>query len=339
MNTLASDCRPHTARRLGPRALAAAVLCAALVLLSLQVGSQGWEPVDWHGPQGHLLTEIRLPRTLGVLCLGLLLGLGGALAQGLFRNPLADPYLLGSGAGAALTVTLLAAASAGATSAWQMLSPLLRLGVVGVAFTGALGGALLTLMLARGAQHTHRLLLAGVVVGIVLGAMTDLVSTFVPDAWRQRQSLLLGHTALLGHSAAWLLAGTAAVALPLSMALARVLDALALGDDTAASLGLPVARLRLLLVGVMAACTAVAVSQAGLILFVGLAAPHIVRQSAPLSHRFSLAASAVVGAALLLGADILARWVLAPQELPVGVVTGVLGGLYLLVLLQRRQAA
>lgn len=318
---------------------------AALALLSLAVGSQGWEPQVlrglWQpvGPEGAsqaILLDIRLPRTLGVMGLGLLLGLGGALAQGLFRNPLADPYLLGSGSGAALAVTLVAAASTGATAAWQPMAPLVRLGVMGSAFVGALGGAALTLALARGAQHTHRLLLAGLVVGVVLGALTDLVSTFVPDAWRQRQSLLLGNTQLLNAAAAWALWVTALVALALSLALARLLDALTLGEEAAASLGLPVARARLLLVGVMAACTAVAVSQAGLILFVALVAPHLVRQLAPSGHAFSLPASAGVGALLLLGADIGARWWLAPQELPVGVLTGVGGGLYLLALLHRR---
>ncbi len=327
------------------------VLCiCGLALLSLMVGSQGWEPLGWGlassgGPDAPasahtaILWDIRLPRTLGVVALGLLLGLGGALAQGLFRNPLADPYLLGSGSGAALAVTLVAAASAGATAAWQPLQPvqpILRLGVMGAAFIGALGGVALTLALARGAQHTHRLLLAGLVVGVVLGALTDLVSTFVPDAWRQRQSLLLGNTQLLNGAAAGALWAMAVIGLALSVALARVLDALTLGEEAGASLGLPLGPVRLLLVGVMAACTAVAVSQAGLILFVALVAPHLVRHLAPSGHRFLLPASACMGAAMLLAADIGARWVLAPQELPVGVVTGVGGGLYLLALLHRR---
>ena len=318
-----------------------------LALLSLMVGSQGWEPLGLGlassggidapvSAHTAIFWDIRLPRTLGVVALGLLLGLGGALAQGLFRNPLADPYLLGSGSGAALAVTLVAAASAGATAAWQPLQPLLRLGVMGAAFIGALAGVALTLALARGAQHTHRLLLAGLVVGVVLGALTDLVSTFVPDAWRQRQSLLLGNTQLLNGAAAGALWAMALIGLALSVALARVLDALTLGEEAGASLGLPLAPVRLLLVGVMAACTAVAVSQAGLILFVALVAPHLVRHLAPSGHRFLLPASAGMGAAMLLAADIGARWVLAPQELPVGVVTGVGGGLYLLALLHRR---
>lgn len=327
------------------------VLCVCgLALLSLMVGSQGWELLglgfgsslaaggDRFAANAAILWDIRLPRTLGVVALGLLLGLGGALAQGLFRNPLADPYLLGSGSGAALAVTLVAAASAGAIAAWQPLQPLVRLGVVGAAFFGALGGVALTLALARGAQNTHRLLLAGLVVGVVLGALTDLVSTFLPDAWRQRQSLLLGNTQLLNGAAAGALWAMALIGLGLSVALARVLDALTLGEEAGASLGLPLGPVRLLLVGVMAACTAVAVSQAGLILFVALVAPHLVRHLAPSGHRFLLPASAAMGALVLLAADIGARWVLAPQELPVGVVTGVGGGLYLLALLHRRTA-
>lgn len=321
-------------------AVALLLLLLAAGALSLMVGSLGWEPlgIGAGGQAGEsaILLEIRLPRTLGVVALGLLLGLGGALAQGLFRNPLADPYLLGSGSGAALAVTLVAAASAGATASWQPLQPLVRLGVMGAAFIGALGGVALTLLLARGAQHTHRLLLAGLVVGVVLGALTDLVSTFVPDAWRQRQSLLLGNTQLLNVAAAWALWVTALVGIALSMALARVLDVLTLGEEAGASLGLPVAQVRLLLVAVMAACTAVAVSQAGLILFVALVAPHLVRHLTPSGHAFLLPASAGMGAALLLSADIASRWLLAPQELPVGVVTGVSGGLYLLALLHRR---
>lgn len=353
MSTSAAN-RDQRRRTLGGGLVAAVLL---LMALSLAVGSGGWEPlglVQWVGIDAApppavgvatgaiglpahtgILLEIRLPRTLGVVALGVLLGLGGALAQGLFRNPLADPYLLGSGAGAALAVTLVAAASAGATAAWQPLAPLVRIGVMGAAFVGALGGVALTLLLARGALHTHRLLLGGLVVGVVLGALTDLVSTFVPDAWRQRQSLLLGNTQLLNVAAVWALGATAALGLLLSLALARVLDVLTLGEDAAASLGLSVGPMRLFLVGVMAACTAVAVSQAGLILFVALVAPHLVRQLAPGGHAFTLPASAAMGAVVLLAADIGARWILAPQELPVGVVTGVGGGLYLLVLLHR----
>jgi iron complex transport system permease protein len=118
--------------------------------------------------------------------------------------------------------------------------------------------------------------------------------------------------------------------------LARALDALTLGEDSAASLGLDLRRLRLLLVLMLSAGTALAVSQAGLVAFVGLVAPHLVRRAAPGPHAWLLGASAAMGAVLLLAADVLSRAVIAPQELPVGVVTGVLGGLYLVLLLRQR---
>lgn len=320
-----------------------ALTAVVMAALSLMVGSQGWDALVWQDPASPIIRQIRLPRTAGVLALGLLLGTSGALAQGLFRNPLADPYLLGAGSGAALAVTVVAAASAG--SVWttggasgSMIEVQSRLGLtsMGMAFLGALGGVALTLMLARGAQHTHRLLLAGLVVGIVLGALTDLVASFAPDAWRQRQSLLLGQTNLLGLGAVVALGVTALIVVPLGLSMARALDALTLGDEAARSLGLPLPQMRAGLVALIALATAVAVSQAGLILFVALAAAHIVRQLAPSGHRFLIGAAALAGAALLMAADVLARWIMWPQELPVGVVTGVGGGLYLLVLLNRQ---
>ena len=125
------------------------------------------------------------------------------------------------------------------------------------------------------------------------------------------------------------------VALPPSWRLARALDALTLGDDTATSLGLPLPQVRVALVGAIALATGVAVSQAGLIAFVGLAAPHLVRRFAPAAHGFSVVASAAAGGVLLLLADVLARVLIAPDEVPVGVLTALLGGSYLIWLLRR----
>jgi iron complex transport system permease protein len=152
---------------------------------------------------------------------------------------------------------------------------------------------------------------------------------------RARQGFLLGSTGYVGWGGVVLLAAGLAVALPWAWRLARVLDALALGEDAARSLGLDLGRLRITLIGLMALATGLAVSQAGLIAFVGLVAPHIVRRSVTASHRVLLAASAATGGVLLLAADLLARTLLSPQELPVGVLTAVLGGGYLLWLLQR----
>jgi iron complex transport system permease protein len=210
---------------------------------------------------------------------------------------------------------------------------------VAAAFAGALGGMLLTLLLARGAQQSLRLLLAGIVVGVVCGALADLLATLSPQALRGRQMFMLGNTALLGWHNVALLAAGLALALPAAWRLARALDALALGEDTAASLGLALPRVRQALVLLLALATGLAVSQAGLVAFVGLVAPHLVRRFAPAPQGYTLLASAAMGGVLLLAADVLARALVAPLELPVGVLTALLGGGYLLWLLHRRPPA
>jgi len=267
-----------------------------------------------------------------------LLGLAGALAQGLFRNPLADPYLLGSAAGAGLGVVLVLAAGGllGVRMGGAATGALLRLGLVGAAFAGALLGTLLTLLLARGAGRPLVLLLAGVVVGVLLTALADLVILLSPEALRGKQVFLLGSTSFFGWSSVATLAAALALALPLALGLARALDALVLGEASAASLGLPLPRLRLALVAVMALATGTAVAQAGLIAFVGLVAPHLVRRLVVVRHAALLALSALAGGILLLAADVAARSVIAPMELPVGLLTAVFGGGYLLLLLRQR---
>ncbi|MBZ8138727.1 ABC transporter permease [Rubrivivax gelatinosus] len=321
---------------------ALALAACLLSLLGLGVGSEGWSWVwrdtDAGVPMDLIVGQIRAPRTLGALLVGALLGLAGAIAQGLFRNPLADPYLLGTGSGASLAVVLVLAASAAGGHALALANVewLARIGLVAAAFVGALAGVSLTLVLARGAQEPLRLLLSGVVVGVVLGAASDLITTWSPDAMRGKQSFMLGSTGFLGWQSVALLAAGLALALPPAWRLARALDALGLGEESAASLGLALPRLRLLLVVLLALCTALAVSQAGLVGFVGLVSPHLVRRFAPAPQRFMLPASAAAGGVLMLGADVLARGLIAPQELPVGVLTAVLGGGYLLWLLHKR---
>ena len=325
-------------------ALALALATAGLGLLGLVSGSEGWTWAgavrDLGGPDGALIVgQIRAPRTLGAWLAGAVLGLAGAVAQGVFRNPLADPFLLGSAAGASLAVVLVLAAHALAGSALSLVAAdvLSRVGLVAAAFVGALGGVLLTLVLARGAQHTLRLLLCGVVVGVVLSALSDLATTIAPEALRGRQVFMLGTTGFLGWDSCILLAAGVLLLVPLAWRLSRVLDALVLGEDTAASLGLALPRLRLALVVLLAAATGLAVSQVGLVAFVGLVSPHLVRRLVPSPHAFNLVASAATGGTLLLAADVLARTVIAPQELPVGVVTSVLGGGFLLWLMHRRR--
>jgi iron complex transport system permease protein len=316
------------------------------LVAGLATGSAGFSPraawTELHGADaGLLLGQIRAPRTLGAALVGALLGLCGALAQGLFRNPLADPYLLGSAAGAGLGVVLACASAAtgGATLGLATAAWLERIGLVAAAFVGAVVGVALTLALARGAVQTLRLLLAGVVVGVLLGAIADLVTLASPDALRARQAFLLGSTSFLGWKATALMTAGLALLLPLARRHARALDALTLGEDSAASLGLDLARVRLRLVLILSVSTALAVSQAGIVAFVGLVAPHLVRRHAPGAHAWLLLASAGLGAALLLAADVAARALVAPEEWPVGVVTAVIGGVYLCWLLRRRTTA
>lgn len=319
-------------------ALGLGLLVAAglLLLLGAAVGSTGLEgvlaaredPVAWQ-----ILRDIRLPRTVGAWAAGALLGLAGAVAQGLFRNPLADPYLLGSASGAALAVAVALALFGASPFATQWL---VRLGLTGAAFAGAVAGVMLTLVLANGVLHTLRLLLAGVIVGVVLGAARDLVTIAVPDILQAMQAFMLGSTGFVGWSAVAVMLALLLPLLAVAWGLGRMLDGLALGEATAASLGLPLPAMRAALVVVLGLATGAAVAQAGLIAFVGLAAPHLVRSLAPVPHGRLVLLSALMGGVLLMGADVLARWLIAPQELPVGVLTAVLGGSYLLWLMHRR---
>ena len=320
---------------LGAGGLLASVV---LLLLGVSVGSTGFDSVlnMQRDPQAlQIILDIRLPRTAGAWLAGALLGLAGSVAQGLFRNPLADPYLLGSAAGASLGVAgamVLFGVSPLATQ-W-----LVRLGLSGAAFVGAGAAVLLTLTLANGVQHTLRLLLAGVVVGVVLGALSALVLLLAPDIMQAMQSFMLGSTAFVGPAACAVMGGVLALCLLAAWALSQALDGLALGEATAQSLGLPLVQMRAALVAVLALATGTAVAQTGLIAFVGLAAPHLVRSVIKTTHGRLMVLSSLMGAVLLMAADVLARWLIAPQELPVGVLTAVLGGGYLLWLMRRRSS-
>ena len=312
------------------------LLTAGLVLLGAGVGSTGFESVlkARHDAVAlQIVWDIRLPRTLGAWLAGALLGLAGAVAQGLFRNPLADPYLLGSASGAGLGLALALALFGVSPFATQWL---VRVGLTGAAFSGAVGGVLLTLMLANGVLHTLRLLLAGVIVGVVLGAARDLVTLADPDILQAMQAFMLGSTGFVGWTSCGIMASALLPALFVAWVLGRTLDGLALGEATAASLGLPLTFMRAALVGVLALATGAAVAQTGLIAFVGLAAPHLVRSVVKTTHGRLIVLSALMGAVLLTAADVLSRWLIAPQELPVGVLTAVLGGSYLLWLMHKR---
>ena len=331
----------HHGARCSPAWGALLLVCVCLlgVALGSVVGSTGFESWvnAWHDDVARqIVWNIRLPRSLGACAAGALLGLAGALAQGLFRNPLADPYLLGSASGASLGVAVALALMGGDPFATGFL---VRLGLTGAAFVGAVLAVLLTLVLARGVQHTLRLLLAGVIVGVVLGALASLITLMRPDVLQGMQGFLLGSTSFIGWNACVLMLAVLMLCTAVAFAFSRVLDALSLGEATAISLGLPLAPVRVVLVGVLALATGAAVAQTGLVAFVGLAAPHLVRSIVKTQHHWLVLLSALMGGALLLSADLLARLLLSPQEMPVGVLTAVLGGGYLLWLMYRSQAA
>jgi iron complex transport system permease protein len=316
--------------------------CLAITVLlafgSLIVGTSSIETsLGWllkpDAESSVVLWQIRLPRTLGAWLAGALLGLGGGIAQGVFRNPLAEPYLLGTASGAALgvTITLIAADASFEGLAWAA-----RLGVTGAACIGAAAATLLTVSLSRGVLQTRSLLLSGVVVAFLLGSITQLLVLSRPEIWRTMQSFIFGSTGFLSWSSTELLGVAFCVSVVPAVLLARGLDALTLGEDTAQSLGLSLPLLRLTLLGIVSLASATAVGQIGVVGFVGLIAPHIVRETLSVNHRQLLIGAPLCGGALLQAADLLSRWVIRPSELPVGAVTACLGGSYLIFLLWRR---
>jgi iron complex transport system permease protein len=257
-----------------------------------------------------VLWQIRLPRTVGAWFAGALLGLSGAIAQGVFRNPLAEPYLLGTASGAALGVAicLIAADASIGGLAWAG-----KLGVTGAACIGACAAITLTITLSRGVLQTAK-----------------------PEIWRAMQTFLLGSTGFISWSSAILLAAVFCICIVPASLFARGLDALTLGEDTAQSLGLSLPALRVTLLGVISLGTAAAVGQIGIVGFVGLVAPHLVRETLSVNHRQLVIAAPLCGGALLQAADLVSRWIVRPEELPVGAVTACVGGAYLVILLWRR---
>ena len=314
-------------------AITVALTFGSLVIGTSSIGtSLGWLHVP-DAQSSVVLWQIRLPRTVGAWFTGALLGLAGAIAQGVFRNPLAEPYLLGTASGAALGVTicLIAANSSVAGLAWAA-----GLGVTGAACLGAGAATLLTISLSRGVLQTASLLLSGVVVAFLLGALNQLLLLSNPDLWRTMQSFLFGSTGFLSWSSVILLGIVFCLCVVPAIGLSRGLDALTLGEDTAHSLGMSLPLLRLTLLGLVSLATAAAVGQVGVVGFVGLVAPHLVRETLSVNHRQLLIGAPLCGGALLQAADLVSRWVIRPAELPVGAVTACVGGAYLVILLWRR---
>lgn len=307
------------------------LLVAVSLMLALAVGSISVGASDVAGalfgsetPGAEVVRQLRLPRALAAFACGGLLAFAGALMQVLLRNPLADPYVLGVSGGASI----------GALAA--MLLGFSGFGIDGLAFVGALAALLLVFGLAHGdgSWTQTRLLLTGVIVAAGCGAVVALLLTIAPEhKLRGMLFWMMGDLAQAGSAGVAL--AVLALALIVALPFARELNLLARGPQAAQALGVAVPRLYRLVYFLAAITTAVAVSQAGAIGFVGLIVPHLVRLAAGNDQRLLLPASALAGGALLLIADTLARSIVAPQQLPVGVLTALIGVPVFLVLLGR----
>ncbi|WP_273234332.1 FecCD family ABC transporter permease [Pseudomonas kuykendallii] len=307
-------------------------LRAALRMMGLPVSAPGLEQAEL------ILGQIRLPRTLLGLAVGAVLALSGVAMQGLFRNPLADPGLVGVSSGAALgaAVAIVAGASLGGVPA--AFEPYL---LSFCAFAGGLGVTALVYRLGRhdGQTSVATMLLAGIALTALAGAAIGLF-TYMADDSTLRSLTFWNMGSLNGASYArlWPLL---IVALAVSLWLprrARALNALLLGESEARHLGFEVERLKRELVFCTALGVGAAVAAAGLIGFIGLVVPHLVRLIVGPDHRILLPASALAGASLLLLADLVARLALAPAELPIGIVTAMIGAPFFLYLLLRGRA-
>jgi iron complex transport system permease protein len=341
---LAGD-RSHQANRLTGALLV--VLCAA-VLASLAIGASGtslWSTL-WDFLRGEdlslrdrvVLWDIRLPRTLMGALVGAALAVSGAIMQGLFRNPLADPGLIGVSAGAGFGA-IVAIVLGG-------LLPLALQDVLGyylVPFAAFLGSWASTIILYRvstrkGHTSVATMLLAGIALGALTGAVSGLL-VYIADDAQLRTLTFWGMGSIAG--ATWSKLLTAAplmiVAFVAAPFIAKGLNGLALGEAAASHMGIAVQRTKNTAILAVAAAVGSAVAVSGGIGFVGIVVPHLLRLAVGPDHRYLLRNSALLGAALLLMADIISRVVIAPAELPIGIIMAVIGGPFFLWILLRRR--
>lgn len=286
--------------------------------------------ITWDRSIDAIVWETRLPRIIAGIAVAVILGVSGVVLQALVRNALAEPYVLGVSAGA----------STGAALAIIVLGTQLA-GIVGlIAFGGALLATMLVLAIAGRTQAPLQLILGGLGVGFSFQAITNLIvfSSDSPETARSVMFWILGSLARVGWESIPLIVVTA-VALSLLMVLCGpILDALASGDRTAQAVGVEPGRARVLLLIPVSAAIAVAVATAGGIGFVGLVVPHLVRSFIGPAHRLLVLGSALAAGLFLVWADAFARIAFAPSEVPIGVVTGLIGAPFL-VLLVRRQGS
>ncbi|WP_017570639.1 FecCD family ABC transporter permease [Nocardiopsis halotolerans] len=298
----------------------------ALHLLSLL-------PLDISSPlterEAAVLVELRLPRVVVGAVVGALLATAGGAYQGVFRNPLADPYLLGAASGAGLGATVVIVFG-------QQFSDSPRALVPAAAFLGALAGVAAAYLLGStaGGGGTAALVLAGVAVSSFLSAAQTLVQQIGVDELQRIFAWLLGGIGRGGWDDVRLVAPYAVVGLIVLLLCGYLLDMLALGDDKAVSLGLNPGIVRVVVISAASLATAAAVSVSGLIGFVGIVVPHIVRRLVGSNYRAILPVTVLFGAAFLILVDIVARILIAPAELPIGVVTAFLGAPFFVLILR-----
>jgi iron complex transport system permease protein len=319
----------------------ATVLLVIAALAGLLVGSVGLPPGDVlaalldrlpfltldHGlgeVETRLLFEIRAPRVVMGGLVGAVLAVAGAGYQGVFRNPLADPYLLGVAAGAGLGATAVIGLGGGSAA------------IPPVAFLGGIAAVAVTYALSRtvGGRTTTTLILAGVAVAAFATAVQTFLLQRNSENLREVYSWILGRLVTVGWSEVLTLITYAVVAGSVLVVLRRLLDVLGLGDEEAGGLGVNVPQVRRLVVLAATLATAAAVSVSGLIAFVGIIVPHTIRLLTGWSYRVIIPLSLVAGATFLILADLIARTIVAPGELPIGVVTAFLGAPFFLLVLR-----
>src|SRR6266511_3465942 len=287
------------------------------------------------GADDAILWQLRLPRVVLGALVGGTLAAAGAAYQGVFRNPLADPYLLGAAAGAGLGATLIAAYAPASAFGGDLL-PI-------AAFAGASVAVVAAYALGRSAGAAAgpaALVLAGVTIASFFTALQTFVQQQNVETVQEVYSWLLGRLATSGWREVGIIAPYAAAAWLILLGHRRLLDALAVGDEEAAALGVNVGRVRLFVVGAATIATAAAVGLSGLIAFVGIIVPHTIRLLVGGSYRLLLPLSVIVGAGFLVFADVIARTVLSPAEVPIGVVTAFFGApFFALVLRTARRTA
>jgi iron complex transport system permease protein len=281
-----------------------------------------------------IVWQIRLPRVMLGVLVGSMLAGGGAAYQGIFRNPLADPYLLGAAAGAGLGATIVIVSGANVA-----LTP-------PAAFAGAVGAVALTYLLgartgrgdaAGGVSGTGSILLAGVAIAALLTALQTYLQQQHTQTLAYVYAWILGGLSAATWSDIWLILPYVAVSAVVLLAHRRLLDVLRVGEEEATSLGVNVSRLRLTVVVAATLGVAAAVAVSGLIGFVGIIVPHTVRLTAGPSYRLLVPVSMIGGAAFLVLADVVARTAQAPAEVPIGVITALIGAPFFLFVLTSRR--